>query len=584
MWYLFKTYLKPFVPYIVMALVCVIIQVFAELRLPDLMSDIVDVGIVNGDIPYILTQGGQMLLWALLDLVVVVGSAFGAARAAMGFGRKVRSALYRHVSDFSLSEVDTIGTSSLITRTTNDVQQLERFLQMGMTGIFMSPVMLIGACIMAFMKNAQISAIIFIAMPVLIALIVIMIRFTMPLLRSLQRRIDNLNRITREGLTGVRVVRAYRREKHEEQRFSRANRDLAETNVKVARRMGAMMPGATIILNFATIIVVWFGAQLIDVGQFEVGDLMAIIQYAMQALMSVMMLSMPFMIMPRAMTSANRIASVLKTEPSIVDEPDAEQNVASEKAADAAVRPHRVTFENVSFSFPDAPRPVLEGIDLTLEPGKTYALIGSTGSGKSTLVNLLERFYDPTEGRVLIDGVDIASMPQKYLRSLISYAPQKTTLFNGTIAENIAYGNPQASQQVIEEAARAAQAYDFIMERPEGFDEHITQVGSGLSGGQKQRVALARAFAKPAGLFIFDDSLSALDLKTDALVRQALREQTAGATVLIVAQRVAATMDADQVIVLDGGAVVGLGTHDELLEDCVTYREIVASQLDEEVM
>ncbi len=579
MGYILKNYLGKFLPAMVVAGLLTILQVYCELKLPDIMSGIVDTGIVNGDLPYIMNAGARMIAWACGMLVALVVASFFASRAAMGLGRNIRSALYAKVSEFSLAEVDEIGTSSLITRTTNDVQQVERFIHSTMTVALMGPVMLVGAAAMAVAKSAELSTVIFVALPVLLGVTLLMMRWAMPLLQSLQRRVDNLNRITREGLTGIRVVRAYCREAFEEARFEVANRALADTNVAVARRMGAAMPVTSIILNFAIIAIVWFGAQLIEVGSLQVGAMMAIIQYASQALMSVMMLSMTFMILPRAMTSAGRIAEVLQREPAIVDAAGAAEAF---EASGLDGRPHSVRFEDVRFAFGDSAQPVLDGLSFELEAGKTYALIGATGSGKTTIINLIERFLEPTGGRVLLDGVDVATIPQARLRELISYVPQRTVLFSGTLAENIAYGNEAAGREQIEEAARAAQAFDFIAAKPDGFETKITQAGSGLSGGQKQRIALARAFAKPAGLYIFDDSLSALDLKTDAAVRAELRTRTAGATVLIVAQRVAATMDADCVIVLDGGKVVGFGPHAELLESCQVYQEIVASQFSEE--
>ena len=447
---------------------------------------------------------------------------------------------------------------------------------MGMTIAMMSPIMLVGAAVAAWRMNGELSMVVFAAIPVLLLLAFVVIRWVLPLLRSLQARIDNLNRVTREGLTGIRVIRAYRREAYEEARFSKANKDLADTNIAVARRMMALMPAISLILNIAMVLIVWLGAQLIDAGSFQVGDLMEIIQYAMQVLFSVMMLSVIFMMWPRASAAGERIWEVVSKEPSIVD---AEQPV--EVSAEMLASPHEVRFEHVGFRFPGAEVATLCDISFTLEPGKTYALIGSTGSGKSTVANLLERFYDPTSGRITIDGIDISQMRQDDLRALISYVPQKTTLFTGTIADNIRYGNASASDDDVVRAAKDAAAYDFIMEKEDGFDTQVTQAGGGLSGGQKQRVSIARAMAKRSGLFVFDDSFSALDFKTDAAVRANISRATQGATVLIVAQRVAAAMDADEVIVLDNGHVDSIGTHLELLDASEVYREIVASQITE---
>ena len=577
MFALLRKYFMRFLPLFFGAFALTVLRVVCELEVPNLMSDVIDIGVVNSDMAFVLETGFFMLLWALGAVVSDILGNLCAARASMGFGRNLRSAIYQRVSSYSLHEIGEFGTSSLITRSTNDVQQLERFVQMTMSIAMISPIMLVGAAFMALQKSMELSLIVFAAIPVLIVLALIVMRVAMPLLRSLQKRIDNLNRVTRENLTGIRVIRAYRREAYEEGRFSGANRDLAETNVSVARRISALMPLITIILNLATVAIVWAGAQFVNMGTFHAGDLMALIQYAMQVLISVMMLSAIFMIWPRAQAAAERISAVLDCEASIVDAPDEQQaRVSDARAA------HSVCFEDVSFRFPGADECALSGIDLTLEAGKTYALIGATGSGKSALVNLIERFYDPTQGRILIDEVDIAQMPQDALRGLVSYVPQKTTLFTGTLAENIAYGNENASEEEIERAARAAAAYEFISEKPDGFETRVTQAGGGLSGGQKQRIAIARALAKPAGLYIFDDSFSALDFKTDALVRSNLRKATAGATVLIVAQRVAVAMDADEVIVLDEGKLESMGTHKELLETSKVYREIVASQITEE--
>jgi ATP-binding cassette subfamily B multidrug efflux pump len=574
---LLKTYFMRFMPLFVGAFTFTVIRVVCELEVPNLMSDVIDTGIVNDDMAYIMQTGGVMLLWALGAVVFDVLGNLCAARSSMGFGRDLRSAVYQRVSSFSLNEMGEFGTSSLITRTTNDIQQLERFIQMTMTLAMMSPIMLVGSAFMALQKSFDLSLIVFMAIPVLIVLTLVVMRIAMPLLRSLQERIDNLNRVTREGLTGIRVVRAYRRERYEEGRFSKSNKDLAETNVSVARRVSALMPLIIVILNLATIVIVWMGAQLVDVAGFQAGDLMALIQYAMLILMSVMMLSVIFMIWPRAQAAAERISAVLDCEASIVD-PDEDVRQETINPGQA----HTVRFENVSFGFPGAAEPTLRCVDFELEAGKTYALIGATGSGKSALVNLIERFYDPIEGRILIDGVDIATIPQEALRDLISYVPQKTTLFTGTLADNIRYGNADADDEEVKRAAKAAVAYEFIMEKPEGFATKVTQSGGGLSGGQRQRVAIARALAKPSGLFIFDDSLSALDFKTDSLVRSNLRRATAGATMLIVAQRVAVAMDADEVIVLDDGKIDSIGTHGELIDTSEVYREIVASQITQE--
>ncbi len=604
MGYVFRHHFARFAPLVLAAFLLMLARVVCELEVPNLMSDIVDTGIANGDMDFVVRTGGFMLLWALGAVAADLANDLCAARAGMGLGRELRSALYRRVFELSAPEMDGFGTSSLITRTTNDVQQLERFVQMAMTIALMSPIMLVGAAFMAYAKSPELSVIVFCAIPVIVVLAFAVMRLVMPLLRSLQARIDALNRVTREQLTGVRVVRALRRESFEEARFAKANRDLAETNVSVARRVATLMPGISLVLNAATVAIVWCAAGLVDMGSFAVGDMMALIQYAMQVLISVMMLSAIFMIWPRAAAAAERIEAVLAAEPTVKDpgaaggadaadaaDEDTAGAVKTANVADAAdavdatdgsVQPHRVSFEHVDFSFPGAAASTLSDVSFTLEPGRIYALVGATGSGKSTLIDLLLHFYDVNAGAVKVDGRDVRDIPLEELRALVSYAPQKTVLFSGTIAENIAYGNRDATPAQIEQAARDAAAFDFITAKEDGFATRITQAGTGLSGGQRQRIAIARALCKRSGLFVFDDSFSALDFKTDAQVRRNLGAATKGATVLIVAQRVAAAMDADAVVVLDAGRVVQVGTHDELVESCEVYREIVASQIDGE--
>ena len=595
---LFRTYFSPLAPLFLGALVLTIARVVCELEVPNYMSDIVDTGIVGGDVDYIVSTGAKMLAWAAGAMIADVLADLCSSRASMGFGRNIRSAVYARVSDFSLAETDSFGTSSLITRTTNDVQQLERFSQMTMTIAMMSPIMLVGASIASLSMSIELSAVIFCAIPILIVLALIVMKFAMPLLRSLQRKIDALNRVTREGLSGMRVIRAYRREDHEEARFSEANRDLAETNVKVARRVSALMPAITLVLNLAIIAIVWVGAQLVELGNFQVGDMMAIIQYATHVLMSTMMLSSVFMIWPRASAAAERIGAVLDTEPSITDSAGAdEQNVISgtsggepatrggaasgrELATGEEPQPLSVRFDSVTYRFPGAPVPAVRDVTLELEAGRTYALVGATGSGKTTLVNLLLRFIEPDSGTVEVGGTDVSAIPQTDLHRAIAYVPQTTVLFSGTIADNIRYGNEGATDGEVEAAARAARAHAFITATEDGYGTRITQASTGLSGGQRQRVAIARALVKRSGLFVFDDSFSALDFATDAAIRADLPAATHGATVLVVAQRVAWAMAADEVIVMDAGRIEAVGTHAELLESSATYRDIVASQLD----
>ena len=563
---LVRKYFMRFTPLFVGAFVLTAIRVGCDLMIPNLMSEVIDIGVVNGDIPYIFSTGGIMLLWALGCVVADVAAGLCAARAAMGFGRNLRSAIYRRVTAFSLREVGEFGTSSLITRTTNDIQQLERFAHMTMTIAMMSPIMFVGAALMAFQKSVELSIAVFAAIPIMAIIVAIVMKFTIPLLRSLQARIDDLNRVTREGLTGIRVIRAYNKEDFEERRFSIANKVLADTNVSVARRMSVLMPLIGFVLDMGIIAIVWVGGQLVDLGSFQAGDLMAIIQYAMLLLMSVMMLSMIFMIWPRAQAAAERITAVLQCEPTVHDPDDDERTEIP-----AAAHAHTLRFEDVGFCFEGADEPTLDGIDFTLEAGKTYALIGATGSGKSVLVDLIERFYDPTRGRILLDGVDISRIPQAELRSLISYAPQKTTLFTGTIADNIRYGNMGASDEEVIEAAREAAAYDFIMEKPEGFETQVTQAGGGLSGGQKQRIAIARIFLKNPPILILDEATSALDNESEILVGQSLEKLAHGRTTLTIAHRLTTIKNYDRILVLGSDGIEESGTHDELLAQHGVY-------------
>ena len=568
---LLRRFLGRYVPYILACVVLIFVQVFAELKLPDLMSNIVNTGIVNSDVSYITAVGVSMLGWALLSMAAVICVSWCAAHASMGFGRDVRSAVFRRVEDFSLFEFDTVGTSSLITRATNDVTQVERLLQIMLSMAVMAPLMFIGASVMAWMKSPQLSRIIFLTIPVLLVLIIVMMRYGIPLLRSLQGRIDHLNLVTRENLSGMRVIRAYNKEGVAEERFAEANRNLADTNVKVARLMGALMPCIIFTINMAIVIIMWIGGNDIYAGTFLVGDLMAIIQYATMMLISVMMLSMMLTMMPRALAAAERIGAVLDIEPAIHD---VEDSVSPKDTQHG-----HIEVADVTFIFPGATEPTLRDVSVEFEPGQTTAIIGATGSGKSTFLNLLMRFYDPTRGRILMDGCDISQMTQEDLRSRLALIPQKSQLFSGTIADNIRVGHPQATDEEVRRAADIAAATAFIEEKPDGFSSEVSQGGKNFSGGQRQRIAIARAAVRDAEVYIFDDSFSALDFKTDADVRRALHEQMRDSTVIMVAQRVSVAMDADKVVVFDEGRIVGVGTHAELLESCEVYREIAASQL-----
>ena len=566
-------FLKPYTVEVVLVVMLVAATAFAELYLPTLMSDIVDTGIVNGDTPYILRVGGLMLLVALAAVFSGLGGSYFSARAGMAFGRDLRRALFEHVEGFSLHEFDIIGTPSLITRTTNDVTQVQMFTTMVMRMIIMAPLMAVGGIYMMFRKDSGLTWILGIAVPLIAGIITMTALKAMPLFRDMQAKIDRINLVLREELTGVRVIRAFNRIQHERARFDEANRVLTDVSIRVNKIMALMMPVMFLIMNLTTIAILWFGAKRIDLGAMQIGSLMAFLQYAMQILFSVLMVSMLFIMLPRASVSAARINEAMAIQPGIKD--------AAKTRMPEKERGH-IEFKNVTFAYPNAEEPVLRDISFSAKPGEMTAIIGGTGSGKSTLVNLIPRFYDTAYGSILIDGVDIREMPQEGLRAKLGFVPQKAVLFNDTIANNIRFGRQDAADGEIERAAETAQALSFIQAMPDGFDSVIAQGGTNLSGGQKQRLAIARALVRKPEVYVFDDTFSALDFKTDARLRSALRRETADATVIIVAQRVNTVMDADRIIVLDEGRVVGMGTHGELMRTCEIYREIVFSQLTEE--
>ncbi|MBL4950691.1 ABC transporter ATP-binding protein [Neobacillus sp. YIM B02564] len=566
-------YLKPFQLPIYLGLGLVLLQSLAELYLPTLMSDIVDKGVVTGDTQYIWKIGGLMLIVAAGGMICSVMASFFSAKAASGFGKSLRSKLFSHVGDFSLQEFDQFGTASLITRTTNDITQIQQVLIMMLRMMAMAPMMCIGGIIMALSKDTKLTLVLAVAIPILLLIILIVQKKAIPLFKAMQVKLDKLNRVLRENLTGIRVIRSFNRIDHEKKRFDQANWDLTATAIKVNKIMAAMMPTMMIILNLTTVAIIWFGGIRIDHGHMEVGDMMAFIQYAMQIMFSFLMLAMMFVMIPRASVSAGRIVEVLDTAADIKDPvnpiaPKQERGV--------------VEFQNVSFSYPGAEMPAISNISFKMNPGEVTAIIGGTGSGKSTLINLIPRFYDVDSGKVLIDGTDVREMTQESLRQKIGFVPQQAVLFSGTIAENIRYGKEEATDEEIRHAAEIAQAADFIAKMPEGYSTMIAQGGTNVSGGQKQRLAIARALVRKPEIYVFDDSFSALDFKTDAKLRAALKEETGNAAVLIVAQRVSTIMDANQIIVLDNGQIAGIGTHKQLMETSEVYREIVMSQLSEE--
>ncbi|MFC5531366.1 ABC transporter ATP-binding protein [Cohnella yongneupensis] len=579
-------FLKPYRWIVALVLVLILLQSLCDLYLPTLMSDIVDKGVIPGDKPYIWRIGGFMLLVTAFGTIVSVAASYVSSRIATSFGRDVRSKTFKHVSKFSLQEFDKIGTASLITRTTNDINQVQQVLIMMIRLMVSAPMMCIGGLIMAVSKDATLSLIFVAAIPILALTIFIIARRGIPYFRVMQKKVDKLNLVLRENLTGMRVVRSFNRGEHESKRFEQANADLTATAVKVNQIMAFMMPMMMIILNFSSIAIIWFGGLRINSGHMEVGDLMAFLQYAMQIMFSLMMVSMMFVMVPRAAASAVRINEVLAMEPVIKEAEATADNGDEGEGVEADEQPAAprgvVAFDQVTFRYPGAENAAVEAISFSANPGEVTAIIGGTGSGKTTLLNLMTRFYDTGEGAVTIDGIDVREVPLEQLRSLIGLVPQKAMLFTGTIADNIRFGKNDAKEEEVAHAADTAQATEFISGMPEGFNTPIAQGGTNVSGGQRQRLSIARALVRQPRIYLFDDSFSALDFKTDAKLRAALKQETADSTVIIVAQRVSTVMDADRIIVLEDGRIVGNGNHRELMASSNVYREIVASQLSEE--
>ncbi|KPV58586.1 multidrug ABC transporter ATP-binding protein [Paenibacillus sp. A3] len=566
-------YLKPYRVPIAIVLALIFLQSLSDLYLPTLMADIVDIGVVQGDTPYILRIGGFMLLVAAGGTICSVVASYYSSKVAAGFGQRLRGSVFEHVENFSLQEFDRIGTASLITRTTNDITQVQQVLTMILRMMVSAPMLCIGGIIMAVSQDAKLSLVLIVIIPVLVGAIFLIASKGIPLFKEMQKKLDKLNLVLREGLTGIRVIRAFNRAGHEKQRFNDANLDLTGTGLKVNRIMGAMMPVMMLTMNFATIAIIWFGGFRIDSGDMQVGSLMAFLQYAMQIMFSLMMVSMMFVMIPRASVSAARIREVLDMVPTLND---------PEQAKNGGTLKGHVEFQQVSFSYPGAEKPAISDITFKAGPDEVTAIIGGTGAGKSTLISLIPRFYDVAGGRVLVDGTDVREMTQETLRAKIGFVPQKAVLFSGTIRDNIRYGKEGATEEEMRHAADIAQATEFISEMKDGFDSVIAQGGSNVSGGQKQRLSIARALVRRPDIYVFDDSFTARDFKTDAKLRAALREETGEATVLIVAQRVSTVIDADRIIVLDEGRIAGIGRHRELLDTCKVYREIVSSQLSED--
>jgi ATP-binding cassette subfamily B multidrug efflux pump len=570
---LLVTYLRPYWRWITLVVVLLLVQAIANLYLPTLYADIINNGVVKGDIDYIISTGGLMLLVTFLLAIGSIVAVYWGSKTAMAFGRDVRSAIFRKVVSFSQRETNHFGTPSLITRNTNDVQQVQMVVVLALNIMILAPITAVGGIIMALQQDVPLSGLLLVILPVMGLVIAIMMSKALPLFKAMQVKVDRVNQVTREKLSGIRVIRAFVKTAHEEARFDAANADLTNTALTVGRLFALMMPTIFAILNLSTVAIMWFGGLRVDSGDMPIGNLVAFLQYVAQILFSVAMAVVMFVMVPRAAVSGGRIQEVLSTELALHD-PSEPVVLSSPRGL--------VEFRDVEFRYPGAEQAVLRDISFAAAPGETTAIIGSTGSGKSTLVNLIPRFYDVTGGSVTIDGVDVRAMRQEDLWRMIGFVPQKAFLFSGTVASNLRYGGERATDAELWRALQVAQARDFVEEMPEGLESPIDQGGVNVSGGQRQRLAIARALVKRPQIYIFDESFSALDFKTDSLLRAALREETRSATVIIVSQRIGSIMHADRIVVLDEGTIVGMGTHAELMKSCETYREIVYSQLSEE--
>ena len=565
-------HLRNYTGLIALAFICTFSRVFSELSLPDMMSEIVDKGIVNSDMNFILKTGILMIFLSLLSALASVFSNFFGAKIGASLARDLRKSIYEKVQSFSNTEFDKFGAASLITRSINDITQLQNFTVMFIRTVMMAPLMLTGSIIMAFSKSTKLALIFLALIPPLALIIILISKKTIPLSVNMQKRMDRINLVLREKLTGMRVIRAFTMDAHEQNRFEEANKAFTKTAISLQVISSALMPLLSLVLNSAIILIIWLGAKYIEAGNLMVGDLMAILQYVIHIMFSLMAMSFIFIALPRAGASAKRISEILDTNPSITDIEN----------ADTSIESSLIEFKNVSFKYPGSSDYVLKNISFSAEPGKTTAIIGSTGSGKSTLASLIPRLYDVTEGAVLVGNKDVRNITQESLRKKIGYVPQKAVLFSGTIEENIKYGNTSASDEEAKKAAEISQSLPFIEKKEGNMTAAVAQGGQNFSGGQKQRLSIARAIAKNPDIFIFDDSFSALDFKTDAALRKALLETTKEKTVIIIAQRVSTIMNADKILVLDEGTLVGIGKHKELFESCDVYKEIVLSQLSKE--
>ncbi|MEZ5372604.1 MAG: ABC transporter ATP-binding protein [Microthrixaceae bacterium] len=570
---LLRNHLGPFKWLLVGIVFFQFLQTLGTLFLPTLNAEIIDKGVVTGDTDYIWRMGGVMMLVTLAQIAFAVVAVYFGARMAMGFGRDVRADLFHTVTGFSTQEVGLIGAPSLITRVTNDVQQVQMVLVMAATLMVAAPIMATGGIILALRQDVGLSALLLVSVPALVFGIGMVLVRLVPQFRAMQERLDAVNGVLREQLMGIRVVRAFVREPYEGLRFGGANANLTETSLKAGRYLAFMFPFVMVVLNLSSVSAVWIGGDRIDAGDLQIGELIAFLSYLIQILMSVMMATFMAVMLPRAAVSADRIQEVLDT-PSSISVPDRPVTALAERGV--------LELRNVGFGYPGADAPVLQGISLTAAPGETTAIIGSTGSGKTTLLNLIPRFYDATEGEVIVDGENVRQLVPELLWSRVGMVPQKPYLFSGTVASNLRFGDPDATDSQLWEALEVAQARDFVADMDGGLDARIAQGGSNVSGGQRQRLAIARALVRKPGIYLFDDSFSALDLATDARLREALVPWARDATVIVVGQRVASIRTADRILVLEDGRQVGLGTHDQLVQSCPTYQEIVESQRVEE--
>lgn len=570
---LLTRFLRPYAKQIILVMALMLAQAIGGLYLPELNADIINNGVAKGDVDYIIRIGAFMLLVTFVLGIISIISVYYSSKASMSFGRDLRSAVFRHVGTFSQAEVNQFGTPSLITRNTNDVQQIQMVIFMALNIMILGPFTGIGGVIMAIRQDVPLSATLAVIVPLLAMFLGFLVSRAMPLFSSMQIKIDRINSVMREKLTGMRVIRAFVRDDFEQRRFAEANKDLTDTARKVFGLFSLMWPVLIGTMNLSTVIVLWFGGHRIATGEMPIGNLMAFIAYIIQILFSIMMATFMLAMLPRAAASGTRIQEVLETEPTIRD---------PEMPAEPSKSHGYLEFRDVEFRYPGAEEPVLRSISFSVRPGETTAIIGSTGSGKSTIINLIPRLFEVTSGQVLVDGMDVREMTQEDLWAKIGFIPQKAFLFSGTVSNNLRYGAADASDEELWQALRIAQAEDFVLEMAEGLEAQIGQGGTNVSGGQRQRLAIARALVKRPEIYIFDDSFSALDFATDAKLRAALASVTLEATVIVVAQRVSTIMHADRIIVLDEGQICGIGTHRELMETCETYREIVFSQLTEE--